>query len=353
MLLSLFSGCGGLDLGFEQAGYSTGLAYDIRPQSIRSWNGNRLKNQAGRVRDINTLTLEQLDIDFNGKFTPSGVIGGPPCQSFTNANSHKRDDDPRALLVAAFFDTAVQLHRRSPLDFIVMENVPELASPRYCKILDAQIARLDDEGFICHQEVLDAYDYGVPQHRRRLILVALHKEKFAGATWVAPEKSARRKNVKHAISALPEPSYFARGLLPEDINHHPNHWCMVPKSSKFRDGRLTAGKGFGRSFKMLRWDKPSFTVSYGNREVHVHPHGNRRLSVFEAMLLQGFPKSFVLEGTLSAQITQVSEAVPPPLARKVAESILLMSAPEARPECIQPVGAAPAFLQEAPHFPAH
>ena len=99
---------------------------------------------------------------------------------------------------------------------------------------------------------------------------------------------------------------------------------MNPKSRKFFDGSLTPGHSSGRCFKTLAWDSLSFTVAYGHREVHVHPDGHRRLSVLEAMKLQGFPDKYVLEGTLSAQIDQVSEAVPPPLAEAVATSIRAM-----------------------------
>ena len=77
----------------------------------------------------------------------------------------------------------------------------------------------------------------------------------------------------------------------------------------------------GRSFRRLKWDQPSPTVAYGHREIHVHPSGRRRLSIYEAMLLQGFPDEFVLEGNLSAQVEQVSNAVPPPLARSLATAI--------------------------------
>ena len=96
---------------------------------------------------------------------------------------------------------------------------------------------------------------------------------------------------------------------------------MRPKSPKFFDGSLTQGEWSSRSFKTLAWDKPSITVSYGHREVHVHPEGKRRLSVYEAMKIQGFPDDYVLTGTLSEQIDQISEAVPPPLAHAVANSI--------------------------------
>jgi len=92
---------------------------------------------------------------------------------------------------------------------------------------------------------------------------------------------------------------------------------MNPRSRKFK-----TGEGFnGRSFKKLVWDKPSWTVAYGNREVHVHPTGVRRLSVYEAMILQGFPKTYELRGTLSDQITQISDAVPPPMAAAIAKEI--------------------------------
>ena len=73
----------------------------------------------------------------------------------------------------------------------------------------------------------------------------------------------------------------------------------------------------GRSFKQLKWADPSPTIAFGHREIYVHPNGRRRLSIFEAMLLQGFPKSFVLEGNLSEQVEQISNAVPPPLARSI------------------------------------
>ena len=92
---------------------------------------------------------------------------------------------------------------------------------------------------------------------------------------------------------------------------------MQPRSPKFKSGEF----GTGRSFRKLNWNEPSPTVAYGHREIHVHPDGARRLSIYEAMLLQGFPKSFELVGTLSEQVTQVSNAVPPPVARAIATTL--------------------------------
>jgi DNA (cytosine-5)-methyltransferase 1 len=120
------------------------------------------------------------------------------------------------------------------------------------------------------------------------------------------------------IGELPEPMRFARGHSPSEFGLPANHWCMNPRSPKFG---ADAASGKGRSFRRLDWDKPSWTVAYGNREVHVHPNGKRRLSVYEAMLLQGFPTSYELRGTLSDQIRLVSDAVPPPLAQAIATSV--------------------------------
>ncbi len=331
MLLSLFSGCGGLDLGFEQVGFSTGLAYDLRPFSVTSWNHNRPGKAVGRVADIGMLTLREMDEHHGAEFKPSGVIGGPPCQSFTNANSRKRDNDPRSLLVTKFFEVALALHRRSSLDFILMENVPELASTRYRDLLDAQIDALRKAGFECSEAILNAYDYGVAQNRKRLFLVALNKRRCKEAAWQVPDHAILKNNVRQVIGHLPVPTIFSRDLRPDDIAVHENHWCMKPKSKKFGTSLLEPGKSLGRSFRMLDWERPSFTVSYGHREVHIHPCGSRRLSVYEAMLLQGFPEDFVLKGNLSQQITQVSEAVPPPLAAAIGTSVLTRLLPRALP----------------------
>ena len=156
------------------------------------------------------------------------------------------------------------------------------------------------------------------------ILVGLNRDLYPKAVWEAPEGTPEALvSVKQAIRAFPAPKFWERGLAPTDIPHHPNHWCMVPKSKNFvTEGALIQGTARGRSFRTLSWDRPSPTIAYGNREVHIHPDCKRRLSVYEALRLQGFPKRFELLGTLSSQIQQVSEAVPPPLGKAIAKSIL-------------------------------
>ncbi|WP_316357921.1 DNA cytosine methyltransferase [Devosia sp.] len=319
-LLSLFSGCGGLDLGFHQAGFETALAYDKRSVSVGTWRENIGENAF--VRDIWSLTLEDMDRDHGARFEPMGVIGGPPCQGFSLANRKGSVSDPRNALVGRFFDLALELHARKPLSFIVMENVAAVLGERGGGVIDVQKKKLEDAGFSAAAHVLDANDYGVAQHRRRLFLVAINRSLVQKNSWTPPQVERDPPTVRDLIHGLPDPVYYSRTARPGNFDTHPNHWCMVPKSPKFMSGELSQGYVSKRSFKTLSWDKPSYTVAYGNREVHVHPDCNRRLSVLEAMLLQGFPKTFVMSGSLSDQITQVSEAVPPPLARAVAASII-------------------------------
>lgn len=322
MLLSLYSGCGGLDLGFEQAGFSVGLAYDIDDYAIASWNRNRQGERRGYVADITNLDILEMDSHFGGQFNASAVIGGPPCQSFSRANVLRSDRDSRSELVKIFFSVALNLHTsRRKLDFILMENVPELAEARDGTLLKDEVTRLEENDFQVQNFLLDAADYGVPQFRRRLFVLAVANRRTTEAHRLPPIANDGRVSVREAIGGLPEPVRFRKGLQEDSIPHHPNHWCMKPKSSRFFDGSLRAGRTSGRSFKTLAWSSPSVTASYGHREVHVHPQGHRRLSVFEAMKIQGFPNTYVLEGTLSSQIDQVSEAVPPPLAYSLAASI--------------------------------
>lgn len=325
MLLSLFCGAGGLDLGFENQNYDIGLAFDIRKYSVNSYNQNRTKKHA-YVEDIKNLSLSDLDRLYGKTFSPTGIIGGPPCQGFSVSNVNKNKLDERNNL--SFFYTKLlnMLNKRNPVHFFVFENVKGLLGKKYNKIYEDIKKSFKDCGFNIFICKLNAMHYGTPQSRERLFIVGLNKNIYSKIEWNPPEviNGYRVKpiTVRQTIENLPEPIYFSRNIKKEDIPFHPNHWCMTPKSHKFHtDGALTEGMSYGRSFRTLYWDKPSPTVAYGNREVHVHPNGKRRLSIYEAMLLQGFPKDYELLGNLSQQITQVSEAVPPQLSNIIAESI--------------------------------
>lgn len=322
-LLSLFCGAGGMDLGFEQAGFQIGAAFDIRPDAVASYNRNR-ERAVARVADIREIAASDVT---SGMGVPFGIIGGPPCQSFSIANSAHDRSDPRHRLPFRYARLVSDFNRSNGVAFFAFENVPGLLSKRYAHRLSLLKAAFSRAGFnvVCH--VLDAKDFSVPQTRHRLFIVGINSLLYSELSWQPPALTTPGKplTVRTAIGELPEPVYFHEYARGDTLPFHPNHWCMTPRSHKFtEEGALVHGKSSNRSFKVLNWEKPSLTVSYGNREVHVHPDCHRRLSVFEAMRLQGFPDSYALEGSLSSQITQVSDAVPPPLARAVAESIKLL-----------------------------
>jgi DNA (cytosine-5)-methyltransferase 1 len=225
------------------------------------------------------------------------------------------------MLPEAYASLLARLNRRHPISFFVFENVPGLLSKRHRHRYDAFKAMFAKAGFSIHEEIMNAKYSGVPQERQRVIIVGINRKLHPKASWIPPEKEETVYTVRDAIAGLPEPIYNAPGLDPETFPEHPNHWCLVPRSSKFADAKLEEGQMYGRSFRTLYWDEPSWTVAYGHREVHVHPLGHRRLSIYEAMLLQTFPKSYRMTGNMSAQIRLVSEAVPPQFAYRIAKSI--------------------------------
>ena len=320
-LLSLFCGPGGLDEGFHQGGFATDLAFDIDQECVNTFQLNH-RDAKAYVRDITKLTIEELDQLHGKKFTPCGVIGGPPCQSFSVSNVHQTDDDPRHLLPEAYAKLLKQLNERHPLSFFVFENVPGLLGKKHRERYEKFKRLFAQAGFEINEHLFDAQHYGVPQERPRIIIVGINTRLHPNTRWAVPEPENRIRTVRQTIGNLGKPLFRSDDVNPEDNKIHPNHVCLEPKSKKFtKVGMLTEGQMWGRSFRTLYWDKPSWTVAYGHREVHVHPSGTRRLSIYEAMLLQSFPKNYRLTGNISAQIRLVSEAVPPRLGWHVAVSI--------------------------------
>lgn len=321
-LISLFSGAGGLDLGFENAGFRVGSAYEIRPDAVASYNFNRPERPVAHCADIRALKVSQVLSDLGDPSSILGIVGGSPCQGFSQANEWRSEADARNNLLNRYVKLLGELNQRVPVGFFVLENVVGLTRHPHKRRFVALQQSLSSLGFNVTWGVLDAADFAVPQTRQRIFVVGFNAKIFGDRAWTPPTGSGIRQTVRKAIGHLPEPTYFRRGIAADDISFHPNHWCMVPRSQRFtKPGFLVPGKSFSKSFKTLSWDKPSFTVAYGNREVHVHPNCHRRLSVLEAMLLQSFPETYVLKGSLSSQITQISEAVPPKLALEVASSV--------------------------------
>lgn len=318
-IVSLFCGAGGLDWGFYAEGFQIPIAIDVSEAAVRTHKRN-FSSTHSVAADLIQLqpkgVLELVDKKIPAK-SRIGLIGGPPCQGFSRANTTSHADDPRNQLPKLYLEIVKKLQKTYTVEFVVFENVLGIRDRKHAATYKALMDGLDALGFDVTEKELCALDYGVPQNRRRIVLSAMRKKQGYGK--VRPQTKNGLKTVREAIGGLTAPTFFARHLTPSDIPVHANHWTMQPKSPRFSnpDGDYADG----RSFKRLAWDAASPTVAYGHREIHVHPSGTRRLSIFEAMLLQGFPKSFVLEGNLSEQVEQVSNAVPPPLGRSIASAV--------------------------------
>lgn len=319
-LLSLFCGAGGLDLGFHQSGWKVRLALDLSEAAIMTHKYN-FPDTVSMQKDLLQLGVEGLIALCREYFSANeeiGVIGGPPCQGFSRGNNKSHIDDPRNKLATLYIDFIAALNNEFSVKFVVFENVMGLKDKKHYPTYKLITTRLENLAYNVYENELNAIDFGVAQERKRVILVALKQGKYKGKFEIIKAKS-KPITVKDVISGLPEPVFYSRKIQPDDIKHHPNHWTMVPKSEKFKHPELLLNKT--RSFRAVSWDKPSPTIAYGNREIYVHPSKIRRLSIFESMLLQGFPKNFVLKGTLSQQVTQVSNAVPPPMALSIARAV--------------------------------
>lgn len=318
-IVSLFSGAGGLDLGFKEAGFAISVAIDASAAAIRTHKRNFPRTRAV-VGDLIKLQPAGVVAQVKEKLRPGeriGVIGGPPCQGFSRANTGSLSSDPRNRLPKLYLEIVFALQSLYTVEFIVFENVLGIRDKKHAKTYQALMQGIKDLGFDVTEKELCSIDFGVPQNRRRIILSGMRSKQ--GYSHVKPRKRKGIQTVREAIGELEPPAFFRHGLLPSDIPGHPNHWTMLPKSRRFQTPEAKTGDG--RSFKRLKWDAASPTIAFGHREIHVHPDGRRRLSIYEALKLQGFPEEFVLEGNLSEQVEQVSNAVPPPLARSVALAV--------------------------------
>lgn len=328
-IVSLFSGAGGLDLGFQQAGFPLTFALDLSAAAIQTHR----RNFAGAVSvaaDLEELGPDGVLKHLDGLLAPGesiGVIGGPPCQGFSRANTGSVANDPRNRLPLLYLRVVQALQGTYKVEFVLFENVLGIRDSKHSVTFNGILAKFREIGLTPNVNVYSALDYGVAQSRSRVIISGFRDAAVARS--FNPEKvAATDLTVRAVIGSLPDPAFFARDLDRLSIPHHENHWTMRPVSKRFSP--LGGADRVGRSFRRLEWDKPSPTVAYGHREIHVHPDGRRRLSIYEAMLLQGFPSDFVLEGTLSSQVEQVSNAVPPPLAHSLAAAIRAAMAREAQ-----------------------
>ncbi|HEZ5469347.1 TPA: DNA (cytosine-5-)-methyltransferase [Neisseria meningitidis] len=323
--IDLFSGAGGLSLGFEQAGFQQLLSVEMEPDYCQTYRANFPRHQLLQ-KDLTTLTEQDLINYLNGQSVDL-VIGGPPCQGFSMAGKIGRTftDDPRNHLFKEF----VRIVKIVRPCFFVMENVARLYTHNSGKTRTEIIQAFQNIGYSVECKVLNAADFGVPQIRSRVIFIGRRDK---GKISFPEPFQISHQTVESAIGHFPK---LAAG---ESNPHVANHEAMNHSAQMLEKMAFVKNGGnrndipeplrpkTGDIRKYIRYDsnKPAVCITGDMRKVF-HYEQNRALTVRELAALQSFPDNFIFCGSKIAQQQQVGNAVPPLLAKAIAESILKMS----------------------------
>lgn len=336
--IDLFSGCGGLSYGFSEAGIPTMIAVDNWKDSLETLEKNHPDTQTLEY-DLGSLELKPL---LNQLKDASVVFGGPPCQGFS-ISGKRNPNDPRNKLYKGFYEVVANIRP----NVFVMENVPNLASMDKGRLISEIEEDFSKLGYRLTRKILLASDYGVPQNRRRLILIGTLSDlpfRMPTPTFATLESKI---TCLQALSDLPEESVVngskylngpqssyqkmmrlnSQGIYNHEITNHSEQTKfiinLVPDGGNYKNLPLELQDTRKVNIAWTRYasNKPSLTIDTGHRH-HFHYKYNRIPTVRESARLQSFPDSFVFEGSKTSQYKQVGNAVPPLLARAIGISVL-------------------------------
>ena len=336
--IDTFCGAGGLGLGLIEAGFTVLLSFDIDPICINTIKANRKYFQHEAVQaDISDMLngelLRKTGLKRGDLFL---LAGGPPCQGFS-IQRRGEDNDPRNQLVLKY---AKLIQEVFPMYF-VMENVSGLAGHRGKTILQELLDYTDEIGYSTSIKLVDAQEYGVPQRRKRYIIVG--KRKDIQGDYEYPRTVAERHTVRETIGFLPEP--------PDDGTDHPDYPLHrrdrlsqknIERIEAIKEGQgrdslpdnlladchkvSSSVIGFRSVYGRMSWDDvaPTITARFDSftRGQFGHPSQSRSISLREGALLQTFPLDFVFCGNKVDVARQIGNAVPPVLARMIGMSII-------------------------------
>ena len=317
-IASFFSGAGGLDLGFANAGFEIVFAND-------NWEGCWETFEKNHGVAINKKSITNITADEIPDVV--GFVGGPPCQSWSLAGAMKGINDPRGRL---FYDYVRLIREKQPL-FFLAENVAGILSPKhkseFLKIVDS----FKKIGYNVSYKLLDAKYYGVPQERRRVIVVGYHES--IGKSFEFPPASLRKFSLKEAIGDLPAP-------VPAKEKNKTNDNLKIPNHEHLNGGFSTIYMSRNR---VRAWNEQSFTIQAGGRHAPIHPqapkmkfieqnkrefvkgkeHLYRRLSVRECARIKTFPDDFIFYyKDVADGYKMIGNAVPVKFAEAIAKKIM-------------------------------
>lgn len=322
-VISLFSGCGGLDLGFERAGFEIPVANEFDKSIWATFEANHPKTKLikGDIRNIK-------ENDFPDEV--DGIIGGPPCQSWSEAGSLRGIEDDRGKL---FYDYIRILKDKQP-KFFLAENVSGMLSNRHSEAVKNIVAMFEECGYDISITMVNAKDYGVAQERKRVFYIGFRKD--MGINFVFPKGSTEDDNKKitlrDVISDLKDtaiPAGEKNYKNPNAINN--NEYFIGAYSTIFMSRNRVKG-----------WDEQGFTVQASGRQCQLHPQAPkmikvdkndcrfvegkedlyRRMTVREVARVQGFPDDFIfIYDKVDTGYKMIGNAVPVNLAYEIATAI--------------------------------
>ena len=294
--ISLFAGAGGLDIGFENAGFKVIWANDFDADSCKTHeNWSNAKVVCGDIAKIDASEIPDADI----------MLGGFPCQGFSLSGPRKIDDSRNVLY--KHYVRIVKAKR--PLMF-VGENVKGLLTMGGGSIIEAIVAEFEDCGYDVYYKLLNAKNYGVPEDRERVIIVGFRKD-LGMTTFEYPAPRPYQLSMRDVLVNLPEPK-------PEEI-------CNAPYSSRYMSRN-----------RKRQWDEVSYTIPAMAKQVTLWPGSpdmhkidkdlwefgkggiTRRFSWREAAAIQTFPRDSEFHGDLTSKYKQIGNAVPVKLAETIA-----------------------------------
>ena len=321
-LLSLFSGAGGLDLGFERAGFEIIVANEYDKTIWETYEKNhKVKLIKKDIREILSEELPKSD----------GIIGGPPCQSWSEAGSLRGINDPRGKL----FYEYIRILKDIQPKFFLAENVKGMLSRRNTEAVKDIIKEFEEAGYNVFIKLLNAFDYGVAQDRERVFYVGFRKDlNISNFEFPYPISEKERKYLKDSIWDLKD-----NALPGKDKNKTNADDCIVENHEYLTGSYSTI---FMSRNRVRQWEQAAFTIQASGRQCQLHPQAPtmikidknmykfvagkenlyRRLSIRECARIQGFPDTFKFYYTsLEDGYKMVGNAVPVDLAYIIAKRI--------------------------------
>ncbi|MEH2330836.1 DNA cytosine methyltransferase [Nostoc sp.] len=342
-IFSFFAGSGFLDLGFETSGFNIVYVNEIFAPFIAAYRHSRevLKMRSpeygyhhGEAADVTNLIvgkeaqyLQELVKDCRKSHNIIGFIGGPPCPDFSIGGKNRGRLGDNGKLSASY----VELICRNLPDFFLFENVKGLwGTTKHRLFFESLKQRLQEEGYILTERLINTIEYGVPQDRERIILIGFKNsflkdieikvgtEKLLNDSYfpwknqiLYPQENVfaypwRKCDPFQENSIIPCPDGIPQELTVEywfrknNVLKHPNaENCFQPRAGITKFAAIDEGDDSKKSFKRLHRWRYSPTACYGNNEVHLHPYQIRRISVAEALAIQSLPASFLLPENMS------------------------------------------------------